>query len=53
MKVEVSLFIGGSVVKEVVVVEQFSQADVLTKAQGYLKNSEIDLSTNIYNSDEA
>jgi len=29
-----------------------SQADVLTKAQGYLKNSEIDLSTNIYNSDE-
>ncbi len=33
MKVEVSLFIGGSVVKEVVVVEQFSQADVVAKAR--------------------
>ena len=33
MKVEVSLFIGGSVVKEVVVVEQFSQADQVAKAR--------------------
>ena len=31
MKIEVSLFIGGSVVKEVVVVEQFSQADQVAK----------------------
>ena len=33
MKVEVSLFIGGSVVKEVVVVDQFSQADQVAKAR--------------------
>tara|TARA_B100000287_G_scaffold361025_1_gene353630 strand:- start:75 stop:218 length:144 start_codon:yes stop_codon:yes gene_type:complete len=33
MKVEVSLFIGGSVVKEVVVVEQFSQAEAVAKAR--------------------
>ena len=29
-----------------------SQADVLTKAQGFLKMSETDLSTNLYNSDD-
>ena len=33
MRVEVSLFIGGSVIKEVVVVERFEDADKVAKAR--------------------
>jgi len=33
MRVEVSLFIGGSVIKEVVHVERFAQADDVAKAR--------------------